>query len=124
MSYAASTFGGMTYERLALGRSGEATAAATYRRRGWRILERNWRCDRGEVDLIVERRGVVAFVEVKTRSSLRWGLPAEAVGVKKQSRLRSLALAWLAENPRSGTELRFDVASVHDGEVELYEAAF
>lgn len=112
----------------ALGAAGEAVVAAVYEHSGWRIVERNWRCREGEIDLIARRGSTVAFCEVKTRTSDRYGSPAEAVGPEKQRRLRGLAVAWLAQHGPV-RHLRFDVAAVRphpDGtfSVELLEAAF
>jgi putative endonuclease len=96
--------------------------------RGYRIVARNWRCREGEIDLVVwSRRGDLVFCEVKTRSSARFGVPAEAVTPVKQRRLRVLAARFLAAH---GSEvagrrsLRFDVAAVTAGRVEVIEAAF
>lgn len=112
----------------ALGAAGEAVVAAVYEQTGWRVVARNWRCREGEVDLIVRRGSTVAFCEVKTRTSDRFGSPAEAVGPAKQQRLRRLASVWLSEHGPV-REVRFDVAGVRphpDGgySVELLEAAF
>ena len=116
--------------RQALGQRGEDAAAQEYLRRGARILERNWRHGRvGELDLIVENGDQLIFCEVKTRQSTTWGIPAEAVGWEKQRRIRRLATAWLHEqHQNSGTpargHVRFDVASVVEGRVDIIEAAF
>ena len=107
-----------------LGAVGEERAAAWYLARGYRVLARNWRCRDGELDLVVVGHGVVVFCEVKTRTSERYGLPAEAVTLRKQQRLRGLAARFLHEHPQPTTGLRFDVASVRSGRVDVIEAAF
>ncbi len=99
-------------------------AERRYRRDGYRVLARNWRCPSGEIDLILERRGVVVFSEVKTRSSTAFGLPAEAVDRRRQSRLRAAAATWIRSTGAHPTELRFDVVSVLPGRVERLEGAF
>ncbi len=98
--------------RSLLGRSGEDLAASLYEREGYRIVARNARCGRGEIDVIAARGRELVFCEVKTRSTDFFGDPDEAVGPTKQARLRRLAAAWLAEHAAAGMELRFDVVSV------------
>jgi putative endonuclease len=98
--------------RPSLGRSGEAVAAAWYEARGYQVLDRNWRCRDGELDLVVARGRIVVFCEVKARRHDRFGSPAEAVTVAKQRRIRGLALRWLRERGARAASLRFDVASV------------
>jgi putative endonuclease len=114
--------------RRRLGASGEAAAAAWYEARGYEIVDRNWRVREGEIDLVVRNRTFIVFCEVKTRSSDRFGIPAESVTITKQRRLRTLAMRWLAAHPGSRGELRFDVASVTPGgetpAVSVLEAAF
>ena len=115
--------------RRALGGSGEDIAAAWYEDRGYRVLDRNWRCREGELDLVVAGDGVVAFCEVKTRRSDAFGAPFEAVTVTKQRRLRVLAARWLDGHPQRGAQLRFDVASVYARRgyatrIDVIEAAF
>ena len=111
--------------RAALGASGEAAAARWYEAAGYAIVARNWRCRDGELDLIAEKGRLYVFCEVKTRRTDAFGLPAEAVDRRKQVRIRRLAARWLAEvAPARGRSIRFDVASVRDGVVEVIEEAF
>lgn len=115
----------MTARRRALGASGEARTAAAYEAAGYRVVDRNWRCRDGEIDLVVRRGSTLVFCEVKARSSTAFGLPAEAVGRQKQARLRRLALAWLAAHDGAGgADIRFDVASVVGDDVAIIESAF
>ena len=103
----------MTIARRALGIAGEDAAAAWYEANGYEVVARNWRCREGELDLVLTRDRVLVFCEVKTRRTTAFGVPAEAVTITKQRRLRTLAMRWLDAHPRprAGT-LRFDVASV------------
>jgi putative endonuclease len=114
----------VTVARRALGAAGEARAAAWYARRGYAVLDRNWRCREGELDLVVRRGRVLVFVEVKTRRTDRFGTPAEAVTTDKQRRLRRLAHAYLEATGWRAGALRFDVVSVLGGRLEVIEAAF
>jgi putative endonuclease len=110
-------------------RDGERAAWEAYRRRGYRLIARNWRSPLGELDLVVARHDVLVFCEVKARTSPRLGGPFEAVTPAKQRKLRHLAAAFVAaERPRvSG--FRFDVASVMitgraPPDVHVFEDAF
>jgi putative endonuclease len=95
-----------------VGQYGERVAARLLRDSGLQLLEQNWRCPRGEVDIIARDGAVLVFCEVKTRSSGLFGDPSEAVGPGKAARLRSLALQWLADHPGGWDEIRFDVITV------------
>ena len=95
-----------------LGPWGEALAAEALRRRGYRIVAANYRTRFGEIDLIAQKGGFTAFVEVKLRASDRYGMAREFVDWRKQGRLRSTALQWLAEHPDAG-QPRFDVVEVY-----------
>ncbi|HEX3621267.1 MAG TPA: YraN family protein [Acidimicrobiales bacterium] len=114
----------MTQARRALGASGEAAVADWYSEHGYEVVARNWRCRAGELDLIVRRGRTFVFCEVKTRSSDAFGAPVEAITRDKQVRLRHLAARWLEDAPLRPTEIRFDVASVLAGEIEVLEGAF
>jgi putative endonuclease len=114
----------MTEVRRALGQRGEALAAQWYRERGYVIIDSNWRCRDGELDLVVRLGPLIAFCEVKTRTTDTFGVPAEAVTRAKQIRVRRLAGAWLNEHDAHASEVRFDVASVSGGNVEVIENAF
>ncbi len=114
----------MTQARRALGMTGEDAVAAWYEANGYVVVERNWRRREGELDLIVRKGRNYVFCEVKTRSSEAFGAPAEAVGRVKQNRIRHLAAQWLSEATVRAVGIRFDVASVLGGEVEVLEGAF
>ena len=114
----------MTAGRQRLGRWGEDRAAAWYAERGWEVLDRNWRGTGGELDLVLRRGGTVVFCEVKTRSSTAYGHPAEAVDRRKQQRIRALAVQWLRLHHEPAATLRFDVACVLKGRLEVLEGAF
>ena len=77
-----------------LGRRGEKLAADHLIASGFEIVDRNWRCSQGEIDIIATKNSELVFVEVKTRSSLAFGHPLEAITVAKLARLRRLAAAW------------------------------
>ncbi len=116
------------HERQVLGRRGEDAAAAWYTERGYELIERNWRGAAGEIDLILGRGDTVVVAEVKTRSSLRFGAPIEAVTPAKATRVRRVAMEWAAQRSRRG-RFRFDVASVRGHKngsltVEVMEGAF
>jgi putative endonuclease len=107
-----------------LGADGEETVAKWYIERGFTVLDRNWRCSDGELDLVLARDDLVVICEVKTRSGDRYGSPLLAVGHDKQRRLRGLAARWLREAaPFRPERVRFDVAGVVGRRVEVVESA-
>ncbi|WNV74461.1 YraN family protein [Geodermatophilus sp. DSM 44513] len=95
-----------------LGTHGERIAAAYLTDRGLRVLDRNWRCREGELDIVAREGDALVFCEVKTRRAVGFGHPAEAVGHAKQRRLRTLAQRWLAAHDEHAPDLRFDVVAV------------
>jgi len=121
--------------RRDLGVRGEDAVAAWYGRARYEVLARNWRCPEGELDVVArsEDGAVIAFCEVKTRASTRFGTGFEAVTTTKQRRLRRLAARWLAARRQAGGpgfgRVRFDVAAVTVSpsgtlEVDVLEDAF
>jgi putative endonuclease len=110
---------------IVFGQRGEDLAAEWYRRRGYTVVSRNWRCPIGEIDLVLRRGRVLVVAEVKARRSGAFGEPALAVTPIKQQRLRRLAAAWLAEH-RAGrrVDVRFDVVAITGDVVDVYENAF
>lgn len=101
----------MTDRRKALGKLGESLAARELERRGYRIVERNWRCPAGEMDLVAEQRGVLVFVEVRTRRGRERGTPEESLTTRKQAKLIEVAQAYLEEGT-SDRDWRIDVVAV------------
>ncbi len=111
-------------DRRLLGTAGEAAALRLLRRRGYRIVERNFRCRLGEIDLIAEDRVTIVFVEVKARVATEFGAPFEAISPRKQRRLAQLATWYLARRRWLDRPCRFDAVSVMvgaDGGVEGIE---
>ena len=95
-----------------LGRAGEELATQYLREKGYTILVRNWRCDQGEVDIIARQHDEVVFVEVKTRSGLKFGHPFEAITATKLARMNRLAYAWCAQADGRVPRIRVDVIAV------------
>jgi putative endonuclease len=95
--------------RASLGRRGEAAAARYLRGLGWQVVDRNWRCGEGELDIVAHdgRRHVVC--EVKTRANLDFGDPLEAITAAKAARLRRLAGRWADQHGVSAAQIRIDV---------------
>ncbi len=121
----------MDYRRHSLGKKGEQLAVSHLINLGYRIEAQNYRCPFGEIDIIARDKGVLAFVEVKTRLAESFGDPKEAVDYRKQQRLNRIALYYLGNLCKEeGEELcRFDVVSVSQGPqrgwvVELIKDAF
>lgn len=120
----------VTTHNQALGRLGEDAAALWYEANGFVVVERNWHGDAGELDLIavrfVRRRPhTAAFVEVKTRTSQRFGAGVLAVGYKKQERIRRLSGQWLSEQRARIETVRFDIVDVDGrGHLTVYQSAF
>jgi len=95
-----------------LGRRGEDLAAGHLAASGLTIVERNWRCSQGEIDIVALDNGELVFVEVKTRSSVAFGHPLESITAVKLARLRRLAAAWCSEHPGRHDRIRLDAIAV------------
>ena len=96
----------------AVGQYGERLAATHLVDAGWDILDRNWRCSQGEIDIVAMDGDTVVVVEVKTRTGTNFGHPAEAVTPIKLARLRRLAGQWLHEHASGAPESRIDVIAI------------
>jgi putative endonuclease len=97
----------------ALGRYGERVAALHLTERGMVLLDRNWRCEAGEIDLVLREGDVLVVCEVKTRSSDDFGTPHEAIGPAKLDRLKRLGLRWAETHEVHPAETRIDLVAVH-----------
>ena len=99
-------------QRQAMGGYGEACAARHLVEQGMVVLDRNWRCELGKVDLVPRDGPVLVFCEVKTRATAAYGAPVEAVTPAKLHRLRRLAARWVAERGLRVPEIRLDLVGV------------
>jgi putative endonuclease len=102
----------MTYQRKQLGRQGEEAAEHYLKKKGYSVICRNYTCVIGEIDLIALDNGVLVFVEVRSRSSLCYGLAQESISKRKQHKLRQLAWYYLKAEGKTGISCRFDVIAV------------
>lgn len=98
--------------KIDLGKLGESLAADYLERRGFRVVDFNWRCPRGEIDLVAFDGEILVIAEVKARRSLRYGHPFEAITEVKLNRLRTLAVLWARHHGFLSSALRIDAVSV------------
>ena len=106
------------------GRQGEELAVRHLRRKGYKIIERNFRTRCGEIDIIAKHKGVLVFIEVKARKSMRFGDPKFAVTMDKQRKISMVALEYLKQHGGLQTSARFDVVTLRpsgDGDVPKIE---
>ena len=104
-----------------LGRQGEQAAVEYLEQAGLRILDRNWRCAEGEIDIVAAEGRVLVICEVKTRSGTGYGSPLEAITRSKRARLRRLAIRWLVAHGVLFDEVRIDVIGLVRDESGLYQ---
>ena len=115
-------------KKITIGKDGEKIAAAYLKKNGYRIIEINFRCSIGEIDIVAKEKDDLVFVEVKTRKSIELGYPEQAVGIRKQKKMSQLALWYLQKRKIADTNARFDVVAVtlipEKNEVKLIKNAF
>ena len=112
MAGARSTEGLSRSNNIEKGKKGEDIAAACLRKEGYRIVERNYRCLYGEIDIIAMDAGDIVFIEVKSRKSDNFGSPEEAVGITKQKKISRVALNYLRERGLADHNARFDIVAI------------
>jgi putative endonuclease len=95
-----------------LGKDGEDWAVKYLKSNGFKILDKNFRCQIGEIDIVAKDKNTIVFVEVKTRKTDEFAEPFESVGKRKQAKIRDLAEYYLQEKDYSDCEIRFDVLSI------------
>jgi putative endonuclease len=108
----------------ALGTSGESAASRFLEKKGYKVIERNFQCKSGEIDIIAMEGETLCFVEVKTRSNISYGPPYLSVTPQKQHQLSLVALNYLAKTKRKFSGIRFDVVSIDRDKIELFKGAF
>lgn len=108
----------------AVGNLGEDIAAVHLKKNGYKIVERNFNCKFGEIDIIALHEGYYVFIEVKSRNTSMFGAPREAVTFYKQQHIISSAKYWLFKHRKTGVPVRFDVVEVVDGIASVIADAF
>jgi putative endonuclease len=107
-------------DNIKRGNYGEQLACDYLEKNNIRIIEKNYRCNFGEIDIIVEDKGYLVFVEVKYRKSLKFGRPREAVGAKKQLHIKKTAIYYMKHKNIVNKDIRFDVVEVlHIENIEI-----
>ena len=110
--------------KRAVGTSGETAACEALKKSGLQILQRNYRRSTGEIDIIAREKKTLLFIEVKQRSSLRFGRPAEAVDRAKQQHIVRTAMLYLTENNLDDVPVRFDIVEVLPESIRHIKGAF
>lgn len=115
--------------KIQLGKRGEELARKFFNKNGFTIVDHNFRCRYGEIDLVLRKDKAFHFVEVKYRRTLEYGLPQEAVDKRKQKRIYNVALLWLKKRHLPlDSEIHFDVLAIHQNsssiDYEFIENAF
>ncbi len=103
----------MTKKRIEIGKQGEALAADHLRQKNYTIIEKNFRCKLGEIDIIAKDRHIVVFVEVRTKTSHTYGPAYNTVTYPKQKQVKRVALYYISKHNLVKTQFRFDVIGIH-----------
>jgi putative endonuclease len=118
----------MQNQRQKFGEKGEAIAVRHLKKNGYKIIETNYRNKLGEIDIIAQDKETIVFAEVKTRRSLQFGNPKQAVTIQKQKKISRVALCYLKATGQSTARARFDVVGVisnrDEPQVEIIKNAF
>lgn len=115
--------------RKSLGSLGEEIAEDFLTRKGYKILEKNYRCREGEIDIVAEKDKEIVFVEVRTRKGKGYGIPEETITEKKKEKMKTVALHYLATHPKVSPSWRIDFIAIEMGKkgeilrIELIEGA-
>ncbi len=115
--------------KLEIGRKGEEAAVNLLKRRGYKIIEQNYKNKLGEIDIIAKDKKTLCFIEVKTRTNLKFGYPQEAVTAAKQKKINKVALSYLKQYNLFNIPARFDIVSVVSNnqnkfDIEIIKDAF
>lgn len=105
-------------KRKETGQFGEDLAAKYLKKKGYELVERNWRTRAGEIDIIAKKNAVIYFVEVRTKSTEEFGSPLESITPRKQAQIKKMALLWLQAHGGE-QECEFMIASVYKNTCEL-----
>jgi putative endonuclease len=118
----------MLNQRQIFGEKGESIAVRYLKKKGYKILEKNYRTKLGEIDIIAKDKDTIVFVEVKSRRSWQFGNPKGAVTLAKQRKISKVALYYLKTNDRSNAKARFDVVTItatrDKSKIEIIKNAF
>ncbi|MGM0441700.1 MAG: YraN family protein [Elusimicrobiota bacterium] len=114
----------MKSDNVSKGRRGEDLAVKYLKNKDYYILDRNWRCPVGELDIVARNNSYLCFIEVKYRKSDNYGLPREAVNRSKKNKIVKLAKLYIANSGLDGMDVRFDVIEVTDQKIEHIRNAF
>ena len=107
-----------------LGTTGEILAKEYLQKQGYKILKTNFSCKLGEIDIIAQKNDRIIFIEVKARTSAKFGYPREAVTIYKQNKIRQVAMIYLQQTNNTNSNLRFDVIEILGEKITHLENAF